>query len=107
MFLPLNSKALQIVNVDGYKIREQVMQLGKYAKYAIQLELKGKRIAWMSDYWTGPNDETYTTVTAHYISDIWKMKSACLDFKVFHGRTSGANIHEYIMSVLAKTMAKL
>jgi hypothetical protein len=30
------------------------------------------------------------------------MKSACLDFKVFHGSTSGANIYENIMSVLAK-----
>ncbi len=78
------------------------MRLGKNAEDAIQLELKGKRLAWRSDHWTGPNDETYTTVTAHYISDSWKMKSACLDFEVFHGSTSGANIYEDIMPVLAK-----
>ena len=102
LFLPLNSKALQIVNVDGPKIRQQVMKLGKYAEEAIECELKGKRLAWTSDHWTGPNDETYTTVTAHYMSDNWEMKSACLDFKVFHGSTTGANIYEDIMSVLEK-----
>ena len=35
LFLPLNSKALQIVNVDGHTIRQQVMKLGKYAEEAI------------------------------------------------------------------------
>ncbi len=35
MFLPLNRKALQIVNVDGPKIHQQVMKLGKYAEEAI------------------------------------------------------------------------
>ena len=102
----LLTNALQIVNVDGYKIRERIMQLGKYAEDAMQLELKGNRLAWTSDHLTGPNDESYTTVTAHYISDSWKMKSACLDFKVFHGSPSGANIYEDIMSVLAKYNGK-
>ena len=78
LFLPLNSKALQIVNVDGPKIRQQVMKLGKYAEEAIECELKGKRLAWTSDHWTGPNDETYTTVTAHYMSDNWEMKKLFL-----------------------------
>jgi hypothetical protein len=36
------------------------------------------------------------------MSDNWEMKSACLDFKVFHGSTTGANIYEDIMSVLEK-----
>ena len=35
MYLPLNSKELHIVNVDGYEIDEQVMKLGRYAKDAI------------------------------------------------------------------------
>ncbi len=30
------------------------------------------------------------------------MKYSCLDFKVFHGSTSGANIYKDIMLVLAK-----
>ena len=50
LFLPLNRKALQIVNVDGPKIRQQVMKLGKYAEEAIECELKGKRLAWTSDH---------------------------------------------------------
>jgi hypothetical protein len=57
LFLPLNSKALQIVYVDGPKILQQVMKLGKYAEEAIECELKGKRLAWTSDHWTGPNDD--------------------------------------------------
>jgi hypothetical protein len=66
-----------VVNVDGYKIHEQAMKPEKYAEDAIQMELKGKWLAWTSDHWTGSHDETYTTVTAPYISNNWKMKSVC------------------------------
>lgn len=78
------------------------MKLGRYAGEAVLLELKGQRLSWTNDHWTGPNDETYTTVTGHYISNDWQMQSACLDFKVFHGSTTGEKIYADIKSVLTK-----
>jgi hypothetical protein len=67
------------------------------------MELQGHKLSWTNDHWTGPNDETYTTVTAHYISADWQMQSACLDFKVFKGSTTGERIYADIKAVLAKT----
>ena len=54
------------------------------------------------DHWTGPNDKTYTTITAHYIGNDWVMRSAILDFKVFHGSTIGENIYNDVASVLGQ-----
>ena len=82
------------------------MKLGRYAGESVLLELKGQRLSWTNDHWTGPNDETYTTVTGHYISNDWQMQSACLDFKVFHGSTTGVKIYADIKSVLAKFKGK-
>lgn len=74
--------------------------LGQYAMEATKLELRGKKMAWTTDHWTGPNNMTYTTLTAHYIDDDWKLQSACLDFKVFHGRMTGENIYNDVILVL-------
>ncbi len=43
------------------------------------------------------------TVTAHWINHAtWKLHSACLDFKVFEGSTTGERIYEDIVAVLQK-----
>jgi hypothetical protein len=60
-------------------------------------------VSYTSDHSTGPNDETYTMVTAHFIdTNVWEMRSMCLDFKVFSGGTTGENIYNDIQSVLQK-----
>ena len=64
--------------------------------------MKEHEIAWTTDHWTGPNDETYSTVTAHFITEDWLMESCVLDFKVFKGRTTGEFIYNDIQSVLGK-----
>jgi len=61
-----------------------------------------KGVARTTDHWTSPNDETYTTVTAHYIDDDWKLQSAVLNFKVFSGRTTGERVYNGIISVLKR-----
>ena len=77
--------------------------MGLIAEEAVLAEIRDKRVSYTSDHWTGPNDETYTTVTAHYIdTNVWEMKSMCLDFKVFSGRTTGENIYNDIQGVLQK-----
>jgi len=102
LFTVVNKNASQIVNIGPERIRDQVMKFGLIAVRATQLELNGVKIAWTIDHWTSPNDQSFTTLTAHYIDNIWQMRSACLDFKVFHGTTTGDKIYEDVKSVLAR-----
>jgi len=84
MFKPFNKNASLITNFDRRGIRDKVERLGRLAEKATEKEMSGRRgVAWTTDHWTSSNDETYTTVTAHYIDDHWKLQSAVLDFKVF------------------------
>ena len=46
---------------------------------------------------------TTPTVTSHWINNAtWRLHSACLDFKVFEGSTTGERIYEDIVAVLQK-----
>ena len=72
-----------------------------YARKAAKKEITKTKGAWTSDHWTGPDNETYMTVTAHYIDpSSWNLKSVCLDFKVFSGSTTGKAIYDDIIKVL-------
>jgi len=102
MFKPLNKRSGEIVNIDDRGMREMANKMGKYAEEATLKEIKDCEVAWTTDHWTGPNDESYSTVTAHYIDENWVLQSAILDFKVFCGSTTGENIYHDIESVLAK-----
>jgi hypothetical protein len=102
LFTVVNKNASQIVNIGPERVRDQVMKFGLIAERATQLDLNGVKIAWTTDHWTSPNDQSFTTLTAHYIDNIWQMRSACLDFKVFHGTTTGDKIYEDVKSVLAR-----
>jgi hypothetical protein len=102
MFHTLNRNSSSIVNIRRRSIREQAMTLGRYAERATELEVLGREISWTTDHWTGPNDETYTTVSGHYIGHDWVLQSAILDFKVFQGSTSGENIDSDIKDVLKR-----
>jgi hypothetical protein len=89
MFEPLNKKAPKIVNVDCKSIFKVVMHHGRLVEEATQIKIKGQEVAWTTDHWTGPNDQTYSTVTAHFISANWSHVSCILDLKVFKGTTMG------------------
>jgi hypothetical protein len=89
MFETLNKKSSEIVNVDNKSIREVVMHHGRLAKEATQIEMEGQEVAWTTDHWTGPNDQTYSTVTAHFITANWSYISCTLDLNVFKGTTTG------------------
>jgi hypothetical protein len=102
MFSPLNKKAPEIVNVSNLGIKEKVYDFGRYAEKATHLEMKGQELCWTTDHWTGPNDETYSDLTAHFIDEEWNLKSILLDFKVFVGRTRGEDIYRDISTVLGK-----
>ena len=102
MFVPLNKEALNIVNANDRGIREDIMYLGKVAQEATRIELAREchKITWTTDHWTGPDNETYTTTTGHYIDTNWKMQANVLDFSVFEGSTTGARIYTDVKRVL-------
>ena len=59
LFGPFNEKADEITNIDQRDVREEVMSHGRYAEKAALFEMREHKIAWTTNHWTGPNDETY------------------------------------------------
>jgi hypothetical protein len=100
MFEPFNKKVPEIVNVDCKSIVKVVMRHGRLAKEARQIEMEGQKVAWTTDHWTGPNDQTYSTVTAHFLSANWSHVWCILDLKVFKGTTMGEAVYNDIAQVL-------
>jgi hypothetical protein len=77
--------------------------MGGFAIEATRKDICNHQIAWTSDHWMGLDKVTYTTVTAHWINNTtWTLQSACLDFKVFEGSTTGELIYEDIVAALQK-----
>jgi len=103
LFNPLNAESNKIVNLSRNDVRDSVLEMGGFAVEATKREIRNHQISWTTDHWTGADKYTYTTVTAHWINKLtWKLHSACLDFKVFEGSTTGERIYEDIISVLHK-----
>jgi hypothetical protein len=78
------------------------MVLGRLAKAATDIEMTDREMSWTTDHWSGPNDQTYSTLTSHWIDELWEMESCVLDFKVFKGTTTGEAIYNDIVSVLER-----
>jgi hypothetical protein len=94
MFEPLNKKAAEIVNVGCKSICKVVMCHGRLAEQSTQIEMEGQEVRWTTDHCTGPNDQTYSTVTAHFISTNWINVSCILDLKVFKGITTAEAVYK-------------
>jgi hypothetical protein len=92
MFEPLNKKAPEIVNLDCKSICEVVVLHGMLTKEATWIEMEGQEVVWTTDHWTRPNDQTYSTVTAHFINSNWSNVLCILDLKVFKGTTTVAEV---------------
>jgi len=75
-------------------MRRKILNLGLLPKKATKLELRNYQCAFTTDPWTGPNDETYTALTCHYINEEWEYLICAVDFKVFHGQTRGQDCGE-------------
>jgi hypothetical protein len=103
LFIPLNAESDKIVNLSRHDVRNSVVEMGGFAVEATKREIRNHQISWTTDHWTGADKFTYTTVTAHWINKTtWKLHSACLDFKVFEGSTTGEQIYEDIIAVFQK-----
>ena len=103
LFTPLNLESDRIVNLNRQEVRYSVMDMGGFAIEATKREIRNHQIARTTDHWTGADKGTYTTVTAHWINNAtWTLHSACLDFKVFEGSTTGERLYKNILAVLQK-----
>ncbi len=103
---PFHKDADQITNVSRDRVREDIMSLGGLAIKATKLEVEKHKGSWTTDHWTGCDDATYTTTTFHFIKKDWKLQSLIVDFKVFHGTTSGEAIYIDQVTVLEKFTTK-
>jgi hypothetical protein len=103
LFIPLNSEPDKIVKLNCQEVRDSDIEMGGFAIEATKREIRNHQIAWTTDHWTGTDKGTYTTFTALWINNAtWTLRSACLDFKVFEGSTTGKRIYEDIVAVHQK-----
>ena len=77
-----NSHVDDMFRITRSMLRARILKLGVLCKKATKEELKKYQCSFTTDHWTGPNDETYTTSTCHYISEEWEYHSCVMDFKV-------------------------
>jgi hypothetical protein len=61
-------------------------------KAKLILSLEGQRISFTTDHWTSLANESYMTVTAHYIDLQWELQSAVLQTVLMSERHTGENI---------------
>ena len=94
-----NSNEDDMFRMSRSMLRTKILKLGLLCKQATKEELKKYQLSFTTDHWTGPNDETYTTLTCHYISEEWEYHSCVVDFKVFHGTTRGQDCGEDLFRI--------
>ncbi len=97
---PFHKEADKITDVPPNQVREEIITIGVLAKRATKLEVGVQKGLWMTNHWTGCDDATYTTTNFHYIKN-WSLCNIIVDFKVFHGTTSGEAIYNDQAQVLA------
>lgn len=101
MFYPLNAKAPEIVQIGRHKCREEVTKLGMVARNATCREIVQIIACLTTDHWTSPADDTWSCITGHYIEN-WVLRSLIVDFKVWHGRTTGDILADDMAAVVKK-----
>ena len=88
MFVPFHVEVKTILkSTDWKRMREHVRKLRQITKDTTFMEVQQHKGSWTCDYWTGPNNKTYTVTTIYYIIDDCVMISIMLDFKIYHGST--------------------
>ena len=99
MFNPFHKNVDKIANISANRVREAIFERGALAKKAMMMEAAFFVGSWTCDHWTGKDGATYTTTTFHYITN-WVLNTIIVDFKVFHGTTSGEAIYKDQTTVL-------
>ena len=78
-----------------------IPDLYEEVKSAVIDELKNaKTVAVTTDGWTPRATESYVTITAHYISPEWQLKSCVLQTRLLHASHTGVNIAAVLVGSL-------
>jgi hypothetical protein len=99
LFHPFHKHAAQITKISVDRVREAIFECGALAKRATLMEVSCFKGSWTCEHRTGKDGATYTTTTFYCIRD-WNLHSIVVDFKVFHGTTSGEAIYNNQVNVL-------
>lgn len=67
----------------------------------IRADMKDQHLAITHDGWTSLNTESYSTVTGHFITDEWVLKSVVLETAKVEGSHTGENIMNNLLQVQA------
>jgi len=71
-----NQSEYGMIKISRAVASKKILNLGLVAKKATKLELQNYQCTFTTDHWTGPNDETYTTLTGHYINEERKFSNS-------------------------------
>ena len=62
--------------------------------------LKADRIAVTCDAWTSVTTKSFVTLTAHFVTDDWKLRSHVLQTRAMNERHTGANVAELLSNAV-------
>ena len=93
LFHPFHKEANKITQSIITPSERRIFLLGLLAKKVTKLEVDAQKGSWTTDQWTGCDDASYMATTFHYIRN-WSLCNKFVDFKVFHGTTSGEEIYK-------------
>lgn len=62
--------------------------------------MRCQSVSLTTDLWTSSTMEPYITVTAHYITDTWKMKAQVLCTSIMPKRHTAANIADHLTQII-------
>lgn len=66
----------------------------------IMREMKGQSVSLTTDLWTSTTMDPYITVTAHYITDAWKLKARMLCTSMMSERHTAVNITDRLSEII-------
>lgn len=69
-------------------------------KADIASEMKGKNVSLTTDLWTSCTMDPYITITAHYINELWELKSRVLCTTIMPGRHTAVNIAQMLSETI-------
>ena len=87
--IPCHKTIWKTINKQYDTVRETITQ-----------EMEGKSVSLTTDLWTSCTMDPYITVTAHYITDVWKIKSKVLRTDYMTERHTAVNIADKLTETI-------
>jgi hypothetical protein len=86
-------------SISSKKILDNLLLQYCFVKENIKKTLKDQHVALTSDTWTSDANESYCSLTAHWITPTWQLKSACLNCTIFPGEHKKQDLLNKILAM--------